>query len=143
MTNWQVPNLLAVKKNDRKWIGIPLGDEAGNLSPYKIINTGNNHKWIILARDGGLLVYDDKGTIDDLDDDEFKKFGIEDANGKIYANQVYSIAEDKEGDIWVGTDQGVYVYYNPENVFKKGGGFYASDILIPRNDSTDLADRLL
>ena len=143
MTNWQVPNLLSVKKNDGKWIGIPLGDEAGNLSPYKIINTGNNHKWIILARDGGLLVYDDKGTIDDLDDDEFKKFGIEDANGKIYANQVYSIAEDKEGDIWVGTDQGVYVYYNPENVFKKGGGFYASDILIPRNDSTDLADRLL
>ena len=31
---------------------------------------------------------------------------------------VYSIAEDLDGNIWIGTDQGPLIYYNPEKVFQ-------------------------
>ncbi len=36
-------------------------------------------------------------------------------------NKIYSIAEDQDGRIWIGTDQGgVGVIYSPQNVFGDG-----------------------
>jgi ligand-binding sensor domain-containing protein len=54
---------------------------------------------------------------------------------------VYSIAEDLDGNIWVGTDQGPLIYYNPEQVFNEDLKAYR--IKIPRNDGTDLSDYML
>ncbi len=46
-------------------------------------------------------------------DDRYKKVTVKDTENKIISN-VYSIAEDLDGNIWVGTDQGPLIYYNPE-----------------------------
>jgi hypothetical protein len=54
---------------------------------------------------------------------------------------VYSIAEDLDGNIWIGTDQGPLIYYNPEKVFDND--LRANRIKIPRNDGTGLADYML
>jgi ligand-binding sensor domain-containing protein len=54
---------------------------------------------------------------------------------------IYSIAEDLEGNIWVGTDQGPVIYYNPERVFDDD--LKANRIIIPRNDGTNIADIML
>ncbi len=140
MTNAMVPNLVSVLNNDASWTGIPLGNKLGLYYASEIINTKNNYKWIVLALGGGIMVFDDNGTIDNTDDDQYKRFGIFDHTGTVITNSVMSIAEDNEGDIWVGTKEGVYVFYNPENVFS-GTNFYASDILIPINDS--IAAKLL
>ncbi|MCK7537537.1 MAG: hypothetical protein MZV63_44570 [Marinilabiliales bacterium] len=48
---------------------------------------------------------------------------------------MYSIAEDLKGVIWVGTDQGIVVYYNPENVFESDN-FYAQRIILTINGIT-------
>jgi ligand-binding sensor domain-containing protein len=56
-------------------------------------------------------------------------------------SSVISIAEDLEGNIWVGSDQGPLIYYNPEKVFD--GDLNAFRIKIPRNDGTGLVDYLL
>lgn len=55
---------------------------------------------------------------------------------------VLSIAEDKDGDIWVGTNKGPVIFNNPEEFFE------TQDItgyqpLIPRNDGTTFASLLL
>lgn len=62
--------------------------------------------------------------------------------GNIQGNKVFSIACDQDGEIWIGTDNGISVIYSPENVFT-GGNYDAQRIIIPRNDGTGLGDILL
>lgn len=39
-------------------------------------------------------------------------------NGNLPSTKVYSMVEDKEGQIWVGTDRGVAVFFNPGDAFQ-------------------------
>ena len=48
-------------------------------------------------------------------------------------NDVYSIAEDQDGAIWIGTSQGVAVYSNPEQVWQLEN-YYASQPSLDLND---------
>jgi ligand-binding sensor domain-containing protein len=45
---------------------------------------------------------------------------------------VRSVVKDKEGSIWIGTNKGVAVIYNPGNVFS-GGNFDAQKIIIQQD----------
>ena len=47
--------------------------------------------------------------------------------------RVYSIAEDLDGEIWVGTDKGIGVFYNPSAIFS-GNNFDAQQILITEGE---------
>ena len=53
---------------------------------------------------------------------------------------VYCVCEDKEGDIWIGTDIGPFIIKN-EEVGQEEVTFY--QMKIPRNDGTNYADYLL
>lgn len=53
----------------------------------------------------------------------------------------YCIVEDKEGSIWIGTDKGPLILNNPSRIFNDN--FYCTQIKIPRNDGSNLADFLL
>ena len=105
-----------------------------------IIVTSSGKKWVILPRGGGLFILDDKDTPDIFTDDVYKQILIKDNENKVIS-LVYSIAEDLDGNIWIGTDQGPFIYYNPENIFSNDLTAYR--IKIPRNDGTGLADYVL
>ena len=145
VSNSNVSHLLSVRKPDGDWTGYDLGDKIDRFVMKDMIVARNNHKWAIAQTAntmGGILVFDENGTIENKEDDRYKIIQVRDQDQKLISSDVYSLAEDKDGYIWVGTNEGVYVYYNPENVFAEEG-FYASSILIPRNDGTNIADRLL
>ena len=55
-------------------------------------------------------------------------------------NYVYSLCEDANGTLWMGTNNGI-VTCTPTEAF--GSGFKLSRIKVPRNDGTSLADYLL
>jgi len=57
----------------------------------------------------GLFILDDNKTPDIFTDDKFKKMLVMDTKNQVISF-VYSIAEDLEGNIWVGTDQGPVIY---------------------------------
>ena len=59
---------------------------------------------------------------------------------KYTLNAVTSCAEDKEGNIWVGTNVGPFII-NASDVGKDNIVFY--QVKVPRNDGTNLADYLL
>ena len=138
MTQTEVPGSIKVLKPDGSWIVNPLRIDAPTIGD--IIITRSGLKWIILPRGFGLFVLDDNNTPDVFSDDRSKKLLIQDTDNQPISF-VYSLAEDLDGNIWVGTDQGPLIYFNPERVFD--ADLKASRIKIPRNDGTNLADIVL
>jgi hypothetical protein len=132
VTNSGVQYPLSVRNASGAWQRIKFSDVIGNF-PYvgKIIIDKNDQKWIMLTTGGGLLVY--KGGITaDANSSNARKLTSAAGNGALPSADVYSIAEDKDGEIWVGTDKGIGVFYSPENVFS-GGNFDAQQILIEQD----------
>ena len=132
VTNSDVPNAISVKTPENKWYGFDYYNFINTASIGDIIVTKNNDKWAILPRGVGLFAFNEKGTFENIEDDNTKKIQILDENNQIITNDIFSIAEDEEGQIWVGTNKGIVVYYNPENVFAEQN-FYAQRIIIPSN----------
>ncbi|MFC2104669.1 T9SS type A sorting domain-containing protein [Bacteroidota bacterium] len=135
VTNAGVENPVSVKQSNGEWKSFNFDEEISNILINDIIVTENNDKWVILPNGNGLFVFDHNQTIDDENDDLTKKLSVIDENGKVISNNVYSIAEDLEGNIWVGTDQGIVVYYYPENVFTDSD-FHAQRIILTIGDVT-------
>jgi sugar lactone lactonase YvrE len=138
MTQSGVPGILKALKRDGSWISTSLSlniPVAGDM-----VIDENGYIWIIMPRGYGMLVYDPGGTPDVISDDKYVVLQVEDTEGHVL-NNLYSIAEDSERNIWVGTDMGPAVYYNPEKAFSSA--LKATRIKIPRNDGSGLADYLL
>lgn len=141
VTNCGVTNSLSVRKANGTWKGFALKTYINEGEIAQVLITQNNHKWLVLPRGKGLFAFDDNGTIDNTSDDRWQRFSVLDENGELITNDIYSIAEDHDGRIWLGTNKGVVIYYNPENVFS-GESFYASQIKIP-NENPGQANYLL
>jgi hypothetical protein len=138
MTQSEVQGSFKALKPDGSWIVNPLTVDVSRIGDFIIARNG--YKWAILPRGNGLYIVDDNNTPEIFSDDRFKKMLVKDNENKIISF-VYSIAEDLDGNIWVGTDQGPLIYYTPEKVFTEDPVAYR--INIPRNDGSGLGDYLL
>jgi hypothetical protein len=138
LTQTEVAGSIKILKPDGTWIVNPVTIDAPTIGD--IIIAKNGYKWVVLPRGYGLFVLDDNNTPEVFTDDTYKKMLVQDSENRIISN-IYSIAEDLEGNIWIGTDQGPLVYYNPEKVF--GNDLKAFRIKVPRNDGSGLADYML
>ena len=138
MTQTGVQGNLKALTPDGNWIITEVNlnmDVAGDM-----VIDRNQYIWVVLPRGNGLLVYDPAGTPSNTSDDRFIRLQVQDADGQIM-NNLFSIAVDLDGNIWVGTDMGPAVFYNTGKVFSSE--IRASRIKIPRNDGSGLADYLL
>jgi ligand-binding sensor domain-containing protein len=113
VSNYNAPKPISVLTNEGVWHSFDvISDEK--LSQMTVDQNG--YKWaIVFGNNGGVLVYDDNGTINDPTDDLQKLFTV--ANSAISSNIINSIEVDLEGDVWVGTSQGPIV-------FECGGGVF-------------------
>lgn len=138
MTQSGVAGSIKVLRPDGNWVVNPVTIDAPVTGDLIISRAG--HKWIILPRGHGLFILDDNKTLSDFQDDKYKHIIVKDAENQIISN-VYSIAEDLDGNIWIGTDQGPLIYFTPDNIFKEDPR--ANRIKVPRNDGSGLSDYLL
>jgi len=138
ITQSGVQGSIKILKPDGTWITNPLTADAPVIG--ELIITLKGQVWIILPEGHGLFVFDDNNTPDITSDDRYRKIQVKDNDNQTISS-VYSIAEDLDGNIWVGTDQGPLIYYSSVDVFNTDPK--ASRIKIPRNDGSDLADYLL
>lgn len=145
-TSSHANSILSVRTPDGtslgKWYSFNLGSYSSSQDVGQVIVDSYNQKWIIIRAEHSLIVYNDNGTLSNTGDDQVKVLSSAAGNGAIPGNKVYSIAEDKDGEIWLGTDAGIAVFYSPGNVFTSTGNYDAQQILIPRNDGSGLADIL-
>lgn len=86
----------------------------------KILITQNGSKFINLlhSSQAGFYAFNDNGTITDQSDDVSAYYAsVMDSQGNtLNASMFYSITEDKDGNIWAGTNIGPLVCYNPDNI---------------------------
>lgn len=145
-TSSHANNILSVRIPDGSslgtWYSFNLGSYSGTQDVGQLIVDSYNQKWIIVRAEHSLIVFNDNGTISNTGDDLVKVLSSVDGNGAIPGNKVYSIAEDNDGEIWLGTDEGIAVFYSPGNVFSNTYNYDSQRILIPRNDGSGLADIL-
>ena len=102
----------------------------------EILGSSQGHVWLAIEREGMLVFQENgEGSVQE------RFFNIRNQVPSLL-DHVYTIAQDKEGDIWVGTNKGPVIYFNPETIFEEEviNGYQPE---IPRNDGTAFVDLLL
>ena len=109
MVNGGVANGLSIFSGQSEWKNFyypPLSSS----DPDKILISSSNQKWFNFFRGSkaGIMVLDENGTIGDASDDQYAYSGnFVDQQGITVDATVYlAMAEDQNGIIWVGTDNG-------------------------------------
>jgi ligand-binding sensor domain-containing protein len=107
---------LHVLKTDGSWqsFRLPGFADEGNLE--KILLDHNNYKWLSVSRRPdasarGLVVFDDRSG-------QYRHLSTAAGAGNLPGAEVYALALDQNGPVWVGTDKGVAVFYEPELAFE-------------------------
>lgn len=110
-TNSQVSHPISKRNLSGQWTAYSLENISENQNLSKLIIDRNNQKWIQL-KNNGLIVFDENRI-----GSKVKKLSVLESEGSLNSNRVYSIIEDLDGEIWIGSDNGVNVFYNPNQVF--------------------------
>lgn len=138
----------AARKKDEiaktDWVSVNLGDIKGGKD-NKILACKKSNMFIISDGlwDGNLVGYDTKGTYENTSDDTYMIWSkFIDQDGKNFDPiHICAVVEDKNGKVWLGTDNGVVEITKPENLTNES--MTINRIKVPRNDGTQLADYLL
>lgn len=140
-TNCGVQDVLKVLKADGTWVSLNLSN-ADNFATVpladKITITSDNRKWINVpyGYKSGILIFDDGGTIDDTSDDQARFIStFSDINGTIDASGYFCITEDKNGQVWIGTNRGPIYCTNPKAKLEE---IRCSRIIRPADEINDV-----
>jgi ligand-binding sensor domain-containing protein len=131
VANSNAADVLSVMKNDGTWRSFNLGSVGSGIDVGEIVIDHSRQNWL-MVRDHGLLVFNHNNTIDNPQDDKVRKLNSNTGNGSLPGLKILSFAVDQDGELWIGSDEGVAVIYSPENVFT-GGNFDAQRILVEQD----------
>lgn len=124
-----VAPISVLEASTQKWRSFTFPISVDRRFGFVTIDDQNN-KWIFSTRGLGIYVFNSGSKVMDESDDQFKTLNTTKENGFLPSNTVLCITKDKKGELWVGTDQGLCIFRNPENVFKSGANFDAQQIVI-------------
>lgn len=131
----------ACRKADGSFVSYDLGAVADNRVFRKIVCSKNfTYKWVAIpttTQTGGLLLWDDKGTINNGSDDQYFMYSSGSGSGNLPSTDVYCVAEDLDDEIWIGTGAGIAVVYSQDAYFN-GGNFDAQQILIEQDGNIQI-----
>lgn len=134
MTNSSAQNGIVVRTPDGTWKSLSYKGVDNATFVGRILFTSRGQKWVNVPRGGGLLVFDDNGTPTDGSDDKSHFFTtFTNAGGTaLGVSEYYCMAEDRKGEIWVGTDHGPIVCSSAANALRNPARCYWNGII--RND---------
>ncbi len=130
-----------VKNEDWKWVNLP-GMNAASKDFLSLFAKKSHFGFFANYSSNGIYVIDTKGTYDDLSDDipYYYSNMIDQDGNTISFDFIYCFDEDKDGRIWVGTNQGLFYIPNTSAI---GESLSVIRPKVPRNDGTNYADFLL
>ena len=149
MLNNQCDTIVRILKADGSWTAYYYPEIKGYPTLDHVMFDRRGWAWINSRRStaqghlAGLLIVNTNGTINQVSDDKHKfisSFINQDGTG--YSPTLMNcIVEDLEGAVWVGSNLGPFVTYEPDKVFNSD--FFFTQVKVPRNDGSNLADYLL
>lgn len=148
MLNTEVDTIVRVMKPDKTWDSYYFPEIAKSPTFDQIVFDERGWAWINCRRTlndrvAGVLVLDNNGTLENKSDDDYRFCSyVTNQDGTSYSfNYVNCLLEDLNGAMWIGTNKGPFVLYDPRTVFDEKPIFY--QVKVPRNDGTNYADYLL
>lgn len=138
MTNSGCQGMLKMLEPNGEWHSYNI--ETGNVSTaYEAVTAehllidSRGYKWVNFPRAGvryPLVAFYDNGTYDNRGDDRLARIDMN-AAAEVSSSTVYCMAEDLDGEIWIGTDKGVKVIYYPSKVFD--GNVFPRNVLLEQD----------
>ena len=131
----------AVTASDWITVNVP-GASPSKFSVLTMLRSSNVKVFSDGTFGGSLFFINDGGTPSaNPTTKSYSSGSLFDQDGNIVNwNNIYTLTEDQNGNVWMGTNDGVLVF-NPADAFKSD--FRLHHIKVPRNDGTNLADYLL
>lgn len=120
ISNFGSSQPLLVYKTDGTWKSFSLPFTLNENALSQIVADNSGQLWIESPLGNGLICFNNGNTVDDTGDDHWKIYHAGAGNGNLPSNEVLSLAKDKSGFIWVGTDDGVGVIQCPAEIFATG-----------------------
>ncbi|TXB64700.1 T9SS type A sorting domain-containing protein [Vicingus serpentipes] len=134
---------LSVRTPNGDWYNYSFQGILTKDSYYtKTLVDANGWKWIADLRENGILVFDDNKTLQELSDDRFVYINSSNTNNanifdaNLPGARIYSMEIDLDGEIWIGSDEGVAVINNPNDVFSQN--ITASQIFVQEDGQTQI-----
>lgn len=125
---------IAVDRQGNVWLGNnfsdfnsicllkPDGTWRSFNCPYntvtKVVIDRNNYKWFVLHT-GNMVVYDSGNDIDNPNDDRYALISTN--NSELPTSKVNCITVDLDGQVWVGTGEGIVQFSCGDNIFSDDG----------------------
>ena len=75
---------------------------------YDLVIDGSGYKWMRIGNNSAGLLLFDEGTLEDPNDDQCRVFTAN--NSELPTNDVNCLVADLEGDVWVGTTEGIIIF---------------------------------
>ncbi|MBO7230669.1 MAG: Por secretion system protein [Bacteroidaceae bacterium] len=143
-----IKDIIKVLKKNGEWVSLNYKEIENKKVMVKPLFDSRGWLWITAYSTSsdvaGLFCANIKNTPFNTSDDKVKSWfdTFTNQDGITYnIYQVPALCEDKNGHMWVGTNTGLFVIDNPDELLNKNGTF--KQIKVPRNDGTGLADYLM
>ncbi len=130
-----------IMKSD--WVSVVTDLFAGGLD---FVFLEHKKQYMIMGTQGSsgkIMIYDNNKTPNNFNDDKISVVtSFIDQDGKVSSPvRMSCFAEDNNGRIWIGTEQGIFIVNDITSV--SGSRLNVTKIKVPRNDGTNEADYLL
>jgi len=131
-------NPLKMLSKDGEWFTFSLGGAAKNKYPYRLIIDSDGNKWVALSG-AGIAVFNENGTFSDVSDDNLVTLSTASGYGSLPSSNVKAIAEDVDGEVWIGTETGLAVVYGKSSLFDGDfGDADAQEILLKYGEEVEV-----
>lgn len=129
LLNSMVKNIIKVRLKSGEWTQLYYSDiDKASTNPKNIVIDRYSNKWVTtIGDDAYLFIFNDNGTISDTSDDKYlyiskssdKNPFVDQDGKKLNISSINAIAEDVNGNFWLGTNIGPYQVYTSSNIFSK------------------------
>ncbi len=136
-TNSLTNTPLGVMRPDGSIEVYSLGSAASSSTAIKdILYTSQDQIWMQTRTGGAVVAYFEEGIL------RTRRLTATEGNGNLPTETVLAFAEDLDGEIWIGTDEGMAVLFSPQNIFEPNRN-YDAQIIVIDEDGDGNGERVL
>lgn len=107
MSNYGASSPISVRRKDGTWQSYNVGQYT-DVNDMLVDDFGN--KWARMLTGGAVVLNNDNTA--------FRFIGTAEGQGFLPSPNVNCFAKDLEGAVWLGTNEGPVVFYNPSSIFR-------------------------